>query len=185
MNQKKPSNEEKSGLLKKSRPVFLAFAKIRKPHALKGELSVEMLADFPEHYHKGAVVYVGSTYDPQTIQSIRKTGKTYLIAFEGLSSRDAVETLRNTIIYVKTDSVPDLAENAFYHHDLIGLVVKDGENQSLGFLSEIITTGANDVYVITSGQGDDADILIPAIDSVIRKIDLENGEIIVDLPEWL
>ncbi len=185
MIQEKPNSGNKSGLLKNSKPVFLAFAKIRKPHALKGEVSVEMLADFPEHYQRGAEIFIGDDRVPHTIHSIRKTGKTYLVAFENLNTRDAVEHLRNSIIYVRTKTVPALGVNEFYHHELIGMKVVDISERALGIVTEIITTGANDVYVIDQGIPDSVDILIPAIDSVIKKIEIEKGTIVVELPEWL
>ena len=90
--------------------------------------------------------------------------------------------MRNAVIYVQTDSLPTLPEGEYYFHQLIGLHVIDENAQPVGILSEIMETGANDVYVLISPDGEE--ILIPAIDEVIKKVDLERGEIIINLPEW-
>jgi 16S rRNA processing protein RimM len=162
----------------------LAVAKIFKPHALRGEVSVQMLSDFPDRLKEGKTVYLGEAYSEHTIHSIRKAGKTYLVSFKGHQTREAVEHLRNVIVYVKGEVLPQLEQHEYYHHDLIGMRVVDSQENPVGVLTEIITTGANDVYVIKPEEPDRNDILLPAIRSVVRKVDLEAGIMVVDLPEW-
>jgi len=185
MSEPKHGKQKKSGLLKKSKPVFLAFAKIRKPHALKGEVSVEILSDFPDYYKKNSTVYIGENFEEAVIRSIRKTGNTYLVAFENHLSRDDVEHMRNTLIYIHEDSLPALADNEYFHHDLIGMRCISTTDEPVGKITEVITTGANDVYVVTPEEKGKKDVLLPAIDSVIKQIDGERKQVIVELPEWL
>lgn len=174
----------KPGLLKNSEPVFLVVAKIFKPHALRGEVSAEMLSDFPDWLKHEEVVYIGKNHSQYTIDTIRKTGKKYLISFVDLNSRDSVEHLRNEIIYIKSGELPSLAENEYYHHDLLGIRVLNSENEEIGSISEIIITGANDVYVITPLLEGEKEILIPAIKSSVKTIDIEQRIMVVVLPEW-
>ena len=73
-----------------------------------------------------------------------------------------------------------LPEGEFYLHQLLGLrVVRDEDNLPLGQVAEILETGANDVFLVRRETG--ADLLLPDIDPVILKIDLEQGEIRVHL----
>ena len=174
-----------SGLLNNSKPVFLAFAKIRKPHALQGVVAVEILSDFPDHYQEGDTVYVGDKHEKLILRSIRKAGKGYLIAFQDHNSKESVERFRNKLIFVKSESLPELDQNEYFHHDLIGIKVYDVNDKIIGSISEIISTGANDVFVIRPSVKGEKEILLPAIRSVIREVDQEKGKITVVLPEWL
>lgn len=185
MPHKKPEKNDKPGLLKTSEPVFLAFAKIRKPHALHGEVTVEMLSDFPNQVAEGNDLYIGADKKPMILRSIRNAGKTYLISFKGYESRDSVEHLRNAMIYILSDALPELNADEYYHHDLIGMAVYDLSRNLIGIISEIITTGANDVYVVTSDDAEKREILLPAIKSVVREVDLESHSVFVEMPEWL
>jgi len=185
MPRHKPEKSDKPGLLEKSEPVFLAFAKIRKPHALRGEVSVEMISDFPEQVQEGDTLFIGESHAQFSLHTIRKAGKSYLISFKDHTSRDSIEHLRNEMIYILSDSLPELSTDEYYHHELIGMTVKDMSDEIIGVISEIITTGANDVYVVTSNAAEKREILLPAIKSVIRKVDLELGCVYVEMPEWL
>ena len=78
--------------------------------------------------------------------------------------------------------MPDLEEGDYYWFDLIGLDVFGIDQKYLGRLESIIQTGSNDVYVV---KKDDTEILIPALESVVQKIDLKNRRMQVDLPEGL
>jgi 16S rRNA processing protein RimM len=85
-------------------------------------------------------------------------------------------------VFVQTSQSPELPEGEYYYHQLIGMMGKDEAGNELGLLDEIIETGANDVYVFKKSPTDE--VLIPAVDVFIKKIDLEAKEIIVSPPEW-
>jgi 16S rRNA processing protein RimM len=76
--------------------------------------------------------------------------------------------------------LPPTESNEFYWYQLIGLEVVDTEGQKLGTLEEIIETGSNDVYVVRRGR---EEILVPAIEEVVREVDLQRRLMTVDLPE--
>jgi 16S rRNA processing protein RimM len=78
--------------------------------------------------------------------------------------------------------LPDLEDGSYYWSDLIGLAVQTVDRQPLGTLSSIFRTGSNDVYVVRAG---DDETLIPALASVVKAVDLENGTMTVALPEGL
>ena len=161
---------------------FLIVGQIGRPHGLKGEAHITVLTDFPERLKPGVILFVGSDHAPITIRECRWQHSDLLLAFEGYPERNGVTTLCNQYLFVCANDRPALAEGEYYHHQLIGLKVFniDAENPHyLGTLSEILSTGANDVYVIANKA--EKDILIPALESTILSIDLELGQMMVYL----
>ena len=73
----------------------------------------------------------------------------------------------------------ELREDEYYFADLAGLRVETEEGQLLGKVTDILQTGANDVYVI--GRERQKDLLIPAIKDCVKQIDLENGRMVIHL----
>ena len=184
MQNKQNERWDQSGLLNNCKPDFLAVAKIHKPHGLNGEVTVGLLTDFPQKLIKGKQVYIGENHIPSQIDNIRKMGKKYLITFVDHHSRDSVASFRNQIVYIQYEDLPELPDNEYYHHDLIGMRVFSIEDKEIGVLVEIICTGANDVYVIKPIDRDTKEVLIPAIKSVVKKVDTENKKMTVELQEW-
>ncbi len=143
---------------------------------------MDVYTDFPERLTTGRMVYVGEMHRPLKIRNIRPGNKEIMIGFEGYPNPESTADLRNQLVYVPAVEVPALPEGEYYHHQLIGLRVVDKSNQPIGILKEIIETGANDVYVVQSLQGNE--ILLPAVEAFILEIDLERGEMRVSPPEW-
>jgi 16S rRNA processing protein RimM len=178
-----PTNEQSAGSPGNGEPLFLAIGKLRRPHGVHGEILMDVITDFPERIKAGLSVFVGPQYQEQIIRSVRNNAGTMLIAFEGFNKPEEAGSLRNLYMYVRADDRPPLPPGEFYHHQLVGLPVVTDEGQKLGVLAEILSNAANDVYVVQPEQG--PEILLPAIDSVILDIDLQQGEIRVHLLEGL
>ena len=171
----RPENPERSaGSPSVGEPVFLVVGKIHRPFGLRGELLMGIRTDFPERLRPGAMVYVGDDHIPLTIQAIHEHGKLLRMVFEGLTGPEKAGKYRNQFVYVRTDDRPQLPEGDYYHHQLIGLHVVSDDGDSLGILTDIIETGANDVYIVRSENN--REVLLPAIESVILDIDLERSE---------
>ncbi|MEW5870197.1 MAG: ribosome maturation factor RimM [Chloroflexota bacterium] len=160
-------------------PAFLVVGKLRRPHGVRGELLMEVITDFPERLHSGVTVYIGETYQPHTIRSRRWNGALLMVTFDAYQDPDAAGVLRNQLVYVRADDRPLLPEGEYYHHQLIGMKVISDEGQFLGRLTQILDTGANDVYLVRPEAG--AELLLPAIPDVVLEIDLEHGEMHVHL----
>ena len=163
-------------------PVFLAVGFLRRPHGIEGEILMEVLTDFPERLRSEKLVYVGEDHRPMRIAHKRSQDQALLLTFPGIDTPEAAGNLRNQRVYIKADSLPELPEGEYYHHQLLGLKVNDEGGLEIGLLTEIIETGANDVYVATSVEG--KEILFPAIESVILGVDLGQNEMRVRLPVW-
>ena len=171
-------------MLKKSEPVFLKIATIIKPHGLYGEVVVELSIDIFADVLSDAKLYLGDPREEISVQTIRKLNQRFILAVEGWRDRSVAEKYRNADIFVRKDDVPALPEGEYYFHELIGSKVIGENGTKIGTLVDIIKTGANDVYIISPSDNNQDDILIPAIQSVVKKIDVKNKMIQVNLPEW-
>lgn len=152
-------------------PAFLAVAKVRRPHGVHGELVVEIYTDFPERLQPGKMVYVSPENKQLTISSRRSHNEGLLLGFEGITNPEEAGRYRNRILYILASDMHELQEGEFYFHDLLGLNVINESDMSLGTLTEIMETGANDVYIVTDSAG--TELLIPAIPDVVLNVDLE------------
>lgn len=150
-------------------PAFLAVGKIRRPHGLRGEVLLEVYTDFPERLKASKVVYAGERHERLVIRQARAHKDDLLLAFEEFQTPEEVERLRHRILYIATEDAAPLAEGEYYYYQLVGLTVIEEHGRELGRLSEILVTGANDVYVV---RGERGEILLPAIPQVVRNIDL-------------
>ena len=171
--------ENKTGTQKKGEPEYLAVGLLRKPHGLRGDLLLEIYTDFPERLKPGTTILAGDKHQPLKITRRRPTNDGMILGFEGINTPEEAGRWRATVVYVPTADRPVLPEGQYYHHEMIGLTVIDEAGTVLGALSEIIITGANDVYVVTPAEGND--VLLPSVKEVILGIDLSTNTMRVHL----
>lgn len=117
-----------------------------------------------------------------TLAGLRPQKQGWIGEFEEITGMDQAQTLVGKELSMPEDRLPGLPEGEYYHYQLIGLTVQTGDGRIIGVLKAILETGSNDVYVAEQGG---KELLIPAIEDVIREVDLEKARIIVDLPEGL
>jgi 16S rRNA processing protein RimM len=173
------SQEPPAGSSDQGEPAFLVIGKIRRPHGVRGEVLMEIYTDFPERIQPGGVVYLGEQAKQHLIASRRSHRDGLLIRFEGYTTPEAAAELRHQLVYVRTADRPPLEEGEYYHHQILGMAVYD-ENQALiGWVREILSTGANDVLVIRNEQGNEQ--LIPFADEWIQEVDLSQKKLSVNL----
>ena len=164
-------------------PAFLVIGKLHRPHGVKGEMIMSVLTDFPERLHPDLEVFMGPDRTLVKIKSIRHHNRGMLISLEGYTSRQQVDHLRNSELFVPTADRPPLPDGEYYLHQIIGLKAVSDEGQALGIVSDWIETGANGVFIVRDEAGNE--ILLPDIDEVVLKIDLDAGEMLVHLLEGL
>ena len=140
---------------------------------------MEIYTDFPERIRPGTTVFAGDKYQPLKITRRRPHNNGMILGFEGIDTPEEAGKFRATVAYVPSADRPPLPEGQYYHHEIIGLTVVDESGKELGQLTEIIETGANDVYVVKSTESND--ILLPAIQDVILGVDLSARTILVHL----
>jgi 16S rRNA processing protein RimM len=160
-------------------PEFLVIGKLGRPHGVRGEILMHVYTDFPERIQPQATFFVGPQYQLLKLTKRRQHAQGLLVMFAGYPNREKVAELRNQLVHVRTSDRPPLEEGEYYHHQLLGLEVIAEDGKSLGTLASILETGANEVYVVRDQGG--AEVLIPAIKSVILDIDLHQEKIRVHL----
>ena len=166
---------------------FLNVGKIVNTHGIRGEVRVISQTDFPEErYRKGQRLTLFREHKAPlelTVAGHRKHKNFDLLTFEGYPTINDVEPLRDGILKVSKDELSELTENEYYYHEIIGLTVIDEQARELGKIKEILSPGANDVWVVQRKGKKDA--LIPYIESVVKQIDLDKGEVHIEIPEGL
>ena len=180
MASRKQTSSTVSGSPHAGEPEYLVVGALRRPHGVRGEMVMEVLTDFPERLKAGVVLFIGPARRQMTIGGVRPHNEGVLIKFEGVDSPEEAGRLRNQPVYVTAADRPALPEGQFYEHQLIGFsVVDEATGQSIGTLSEIMHTGANDIYVVTGPDG--SEVLLPVIASVVLKLDAGQRVITVHL----
>ena len=91
--------------------------------------------------------------------------------------------LTGKLLTIDRSEAAPLAEGEFYTFDIIGLTVYSTEGEELGTVENVLRTGSNDIYQARRPEG--GELLIPALKSVVREIDVRNGRMVVDMPEEL
>ena len=163
---------------------YLAIGKIVRAHGLHGEVSVAVLTEFPERFDTTEWVYLGNEFEATAfrLERYRWHKKNILLTLSGVTDRTQAEKLRGQFVQVPLEEAVPLPEGSYYLYELIGLRVVSTEGEHLGAVVDIIETGANDVYVVDhNGQ----QLLLPAIADVVRSIDIEVGQIVVQVIDGL
>ncbi len=165
---------------------FLTVGKIVNTHALQGEVKVVSNSDFKEErFEKGSVLYID--FEGELIEVIIATHRVHkgsdLLKFKNMNSINDVEKYKGSELLVSMDDISELDDNEFYYFEIIGCTVKTTTGEVVGEISEIIETGANDVWTVKR-QGQ-KDALIPYIEQIVKSVDIENKEVIIDVMEGL
>lgn len=171
------------GSLQNSEPEFICIGKIHRSHGIRGDVILDPMTDFPERIRRGRSVYVGNEHIPLTVSRVRQKPPFLLVGFNEIDDETKAAEFRNTFVYVKTTDLPKLPDGEYYFHQLIGLEALNAAGEHIGILSEILETGANDVYVIRRDDGSEE--LVPDVPQFILQIDINNHFIKIDFPEWL
>ena len=174
---------KQSGSLESSGPDFISIGKIHRAHGIQGDVILDPLTDFPERIRRGKTVYAGEAHRQLTIASVRTKPPYLLVRFKEIEDETKASELRNQYLFVKTADLPKLPEGEYYFHELIGLEAVNLNGDRVGTLTDILETGANDVYVIRKDDGSEE--LVPDVPQFIQKIEINSRRIFIDFPEWI
>lgn len=149
---------------------LIETGKIVGTHGIAGDVKVQAWADSPDVLLDFEYIYIdGRRFD---IEYARIHKNNVLYKFYGIDNLNKAELMRNKIIYVDR-SFFDLEEGEFFIKDLLTLTVVDADSgKNYGMITDVLKTGANDVYEITDADGTAR--MIPAIKDVIIETDIEN-----------
>ena len=161
-------------------PRFIPIGRVVAPWGIRGEVKVEVLTDFPDRFSCGEILYLQGR--AVTIKSSRYRGNTVILKLDTIDNRNAAELIRGACLEVPATELKPLPKGEYYRFQLLGLEVQNTEGKLLGQVSDVIQTGSNDVYEISSDTGK---FLIPATDEVIKSIDLDKRLMVIELLKGL
>ena len=157
---------------------FLVIGRVLGPVGLAGDLRVQILTDFPDRFLSLKTVHLGDSLRPYQVQEARLERGTALLKLAAIDSANAARALANQDVQIPIDEAVALAPDQYYWHQIVGLQVWTDDGRYLGPITEVLRTGSNDVYVVGQGQGE---LLVPAIEDVVKNIDLANHKMTVHL----
>jgi 16S rRNA processing protein RimM len=161
-------------------PRFIPIGRVVAPWGIRGEVKVEVQTDFPDRFSCDEILYLRGR--AVTIKSSRYRGNTVILKLDTIDSRNAAELIRGACLEVPSTELKPLPKGEYYRFQLLGLEVQNTEGKLLGQVSDVIQTGSNDVYEISSDTGK---FLIPATDEVIKSIDLDKRRMVIELLKGL
>lgn len=169
-------------------PPFLLLGRVLRPHGIRGELRIEVFTAYPERIVAGMTVAIGpDPRDPTTaidyeITQVRAHQKYLILRVEGVPDRSAADLLREQHVMIALENAVPLDDDEVYLYQIIGLAVHTQDGETIGTVTEIIETGANDVLIVHGPRGE---ILLPFIDDCVLDVDVDGGRITVNLMEGL
>lgn len=164
---------------------------ITSPHGVRGEVKVFPTTDDPKRFKrlKNVILIPANQKKPEEksveIESVKFSKQLVILKLKGYDDKDGVEKLREASLYVTRDNAVRLKKDEYFIADLMGLSVLDADqsDQKIGILEDVMTTGANDVYVIRMTDG--RELLLPAIKQCVLEVNVEEGFVRVHLLEGL
>jgi len=161
------------------RLVFLG--KVVGAHGVRGALKVGTAEPQPELFAALGEVHIGPTR--HRVLQAQAGRRCVLLKVEGITTREEAEARRGQAVEAEAERFPPLPPGEYYHFQLVGLtVVAADTGEVLGELTDIIPTPAHDVYVVRHGS---REILLPAVEEVVREVDPAGGRMLVQPPPGL
>lgn len=156
---------------------YLDSGKIVGTHGIKGVVRIEPWCDSPEFLCAFKKLYLDEKGQTFIEVKSRPHKNITLAKIKGVDTIEAAEKLRGKIIYINRDDIT-LDEGVNFVQDLIGIEVKDAENGTVyGKITDVLRTGANDVYEITDSNNEK--YLAPVIDEVVEEINVDGGFVLI------
>ncbi len=164
---------------------LLIIGTISSTHGIRGEVKVYPITDDISRFDdlKEVVLDTGREHINLEIEGVKYFKNQAILKFKGIDNINDVEKYKGKDILVTRENAVELKKNEYYITDLIGLSVITDENVKLGHVTDIMKTGANDVYVVETN--DKKEILLPAIKECILDIDLDKKLIKIHLMDGL
>lgn len=164
---------------------LLEVGKIVNTHGLRGEVKIVPWTDTPDVFEDLDYVIIKSKKEDITlnISHIKYQKNNIIVKFKELERIEDAELLKNSVVLAPREALGELPEGVYYIADLIGLDVLDENGEFIGRVSDVFSTGANDVYAVK--REGKKDLLLPVIDDVILQVDIGNKRIIAHIMEGL
>lgn len=158
---------------------LISVGEIVKAQGIRGEVKVIPHTDNPKRFGDIKRVFFKniSGWQELKIQGFREFNGFVLLKFFGIDDLTAANSLGRGLMMIPRVERPVLQDGRYYYDQIEGLQVFTMEGRCLGTITRILETGANDVYVVKDGS---REILIPALKSVVKEIDLKQTRMLVE-----
>lgn len=155
---------------------YLEIGKVVSTHGLRGELRVDPWCDSPQFLCQFKTLYLKKGETKLSVSS-RPHKTIAIVKAKGIDTIEEAEKLRGRVLYINRSDAR-LAPGEYFIQDLMGLDVIDIDtSKSYGKITDVLKTGANDVYQVTNEKK--KDYLIPVIDDVVKEIDINGGKVLI------
>ena len=164
---------------------LLRVGVISSTHGVKGEVKVFLTTDDPARFKslKKVMLDTGREHMDLEIQGVKFFKNMVILKFKGFDSIDEIEKYKGKDLLISRDQAVELGPDENFIIDLIGLRVVTEDGAEFGTLTDVIKTGANDVYEVRTGEG--KDVLLPAIKECVLGVDIEEGIVTVHIMDGL
>ncbi|MCR8845422.1 ribosome maturation factor RimM [Paenibacillus sp. SC116] len=167
---------------------LITVGEIVNTQGIRGEIKIVPHTDFPEvRFAKNSQLFIVNEakqlHLPVTVEKAREHKKSYIVKMKEYDNINDVEKYKGCLLKVSEDQQVKLEKNEFYYRDIIGCRVVSDEGEELGVIKEILSPGANDVWVVKRPKG--SDLLLPYIEDVVLDINVQDKLVKVHLMEGL
>lgn len=168
-------------------PAYLTIGTVTSPRGLRGEVRVYPHTDWPERFKALSRVFIGAggkPFEARQVERATVSGSAVTIKLAGVDTVEAAAALRGKDLLVPVDEAWPLPEGRYYHYQLLGMTVLDPSGRRRGTLVRIYPGPANDFYAVAPRAGTGPEVLIPAVRSAVKSIDLQSRTMVVDWPVY-
>jgi len=158
---------------------LIVVGKITRAHGVRGEVSVLVLSETRDRFDLGSTLHLEDGRS-LTVERTRLDRGRLLVVFGGVDNREAAMKLGGEFLFISSTDLPELPEGSWWPHQIEGCAVFTEEGKSLGVVTEVVNTPANDIWVTREGA---TEVLIPALNDIVVSVDVPAKRIIVrELP---
>ena len=156
---------------------YIQVGKIVNTHGIRGDVKVLPLTDDVKRFEDLKHVFVGENKLKLDIVKVGYVKGNVLLKFRQYDNINDVEKFKNSMVFIDEKDKIELPEYSYFLNDILGLEVYLEDETHIGTIKDILQPGANDVYVVKKGSNE---YLIPAIKSVVKKVDIAENKMIID-----
>ena len=161
-------------------PEYIIIGEILAPWGISGKIKIAPTTDFPQRFRPSSEVYLNRRQ--LIIESAEWHKGNVIVKLSGLDTPEAIRKLRGQYLEIHRNQLESLEEGVYYLFQIIGLEVWTTGGSRLGSVTDVMIGASNDTYVVSD---DGEDLLIPAIEDVIKSVDVESGRIVIEPMEGL
>lgn len=157
-------------------PSYLVVGRILGAWGARGELKVAATTEFSQRFSPEGRLYVQE--QPFIIEESRPQGKFWVLKLASVDDVVAAKAMMGRYLEVPWEEALSLPPGQYYRFQIVGLQVFSSGGEPLGEVVEVISNPANDVYLVRGLRGE---FLVPAIEDVVKEIDLEAGRMVIEV----